>query len=71
MAISAARTPAGTARAAATAAASSASGVPAAARWASHAAAVASSASSSRLAQWCLTAWNVPTVRPNCSRCLT
>ena len=49
MAVSAARTPAGTARAAATAAASSASGVPGAARWASHAAAVASSASSEQV----------------------
>ena len=40
------------------------------ARAASHTAAVASSAATSRSAQWCLTAWNVPIVRPNCTRSL-
>ena len=40
------------------------------ARAASHVAAVVCSASTSMLAAWCLTAWNVPMVRPNCSRTL-
>ncbi len=38
------------------------------ARAASHTAAVASSAATSMSAQWCFTAWNVPMVRPNCTR---
>ena len=37
-------------------------------RAASHTAAVASSVATSMLAQWCLTAWNIPIGRPNCSR---
>ena len=41
-----------------------------AARAASHTAAVASSAATSMSAQWCLTAWKVPIVRPNCTRSL-
>ncbi len=40
------------------------------ARAASHTAAVASSAATSMSAQWCLTAWKVPIVRPNCTRSL-
>ena len=37
-------------------------------RAASQTAAVASSAATSMSAQWCLTAWKVPIVRPNCTR---
>ena len=40
------------------------------ARAASHTAAVANSAATSMSAQWCLTAWKVPIVRPNCTRSL-
>ena len=40
------------------------------ARAASHTAAVASSVATSMSAQWCLTAWKVPIVRPNCTRSL-
>ena len=40
------------------------------ARAASQVAAVVSSAFTNMLAAWCLTAWKVPMVRPNCSRTL-
>ena len=49
---------------------SNSSSVSAAARAASHTVAVASSVATSRSAQWCLTAWKVPMVRPNCTRSL-
>ena len=61
-------TNAGSACVAATATASSNSGVPGSVRAASHVAAVASWVATNMSAAWCLTAWNIPMTRPNCSR---
>ena len=64
------RTYAGKAEAAAAAASSRNCRESSSARAASHTSAVAVSAATVMLAQWCLMAWNVAMVRPNCSRTL-
>ena len=44
--------------------------MPGSVRAASHVAAVASWVATNMSAAWCLTAWNIPMTRPNCSRTL-